>query len=146
MKEISNRSATFHFAIEHKFDAGMQLVGTEVKTLRKGQASFNDCHCLFMDNELWIKNLHIPEYSFGNKNNHNPVRDRKLLLNKKELNKLLNKTKEKGFTIIPLRIYFAESGYAKIEIALAKGKKSFDKRHSIKEKDAARQLQRVLNY
>lgn len=146
MKEISNRSATYHFAIEQRFTAGMVLLGTEIKSLRQGKASFNDSFCLMMDGELWIRSLHIAEYSHGTANNHDPVRDRKLLLNRKELKKIETKTKEKGFTIVPLKIFLSESGYAKIEIALARGKKVHDKRDSIKAKDAERELKRTLKY
>ena len=146
MKEISNRSATFHFSIEQKYTAGMILLGTEIKSLRQGKASFNDSYCLLHDGELWLKSLHIAEYSHGTANNHDPIRDRKLLLTKKELRKLTTKTKEKGFTIVPLKIFLSESGYAKIEIALARGKKVHDKRDSIKSKDAERQLKRELKY
>ncbi len=144
MKEISNRSATFHYAIEQKFEAGMVLQGTEIKSLRQGKASFNDSFCLFLNNELYIRSLHIAEYSHGTANNHEAVQDRKLLLQKKEIKKLLTKTKEKGFTIVPLRIFLSESGYAKIEIALARGKKIYDKRDSIKAKDNDRELKRSL--
>jgi SsrA-binding protein len=146
MKEISNRSATFNFAIEQKFTAGMVLFGTEIKALRQGKANFNDSYCLIDKGEMMIKSLHIAEYSFGTTNNHVALRDRKLLLTKKELKKIISKTKEKGYTIIPLRIFMSESGYAKIDIALAKGKKMHDKRDSIKAKDAERDLKRTLNY
>jgi SsrA-binding protein len=144
MKEISNRSASFHFAIEQKFSAGMVLLGTEIKSIRQGKASFNDSFCIIHDGEMLVKSLHIAEYSHGTANNHNPLRDRKLLLSKKELKKIITKTKEKGYTIVPLRIFLSESGYAKMDIALAKGKKTHDKRDSIKAKDANRQLQRDL--
>ncbi|MBL7753605.1 MAG: SsrA-binding protein SmpB [Chitinophagaceae bacterium] len=146
MKEISNRSASFHFAIEQKFSAGMVLTGTEIKSIRQGKASFNDSYCLLHEGELFVKSLHIAEYSHGTYSNHDPLRDRKLLLTKKEIRKLSTKTKEKGFTIIPLRIFFSESGYAKLEIALARGKKLHDKRDSLKAKDAERELKRSLNY
>jgi len=146
MKEISNRSATFHYAIEQRFTAGMVLLGTEIKSMRQGKTSFNDSYCFLHDGELWIKSLHIAEYTFGTAHNHNPIRDRKLLMTKKELRKLETKTKEKGFTIIPLRIFLSESGYAKIDIALARGKKVHDKRDSIKAKDAERDLKRTLKY
>ena len=144
MKEISNRSATFHFAIEQKYTAGMVLLGTEIKSLRQGKANFNDSFCVLHQGELFIKSLHIAEYNFGTANNHIATRDRKLLLTKKELKKIHSKTKEKGYTIIPLRIFMSENGYAKIEIALAKGKKTHDKRDSIKAKDAERDLKRTL--
>jgi SsrA-binding protein len=146
MKEISNRSATFNYAIEQKFTAGMVLFGTEIKALRQGKANFNDSYCLIDKGEMIIKSLHIAEYNFGTANNHIALRDRTLLLNKKELKKIISKTKEKGYTIIPLRIFMSESGYAKIDIALAKGKKMHDKRDSIKAKDAERDLKRTLNY
>jgi len=146
MKEISTRSASFHFAIEQRFTAGMVLLGTEIKSLRQGKASFNDSYCFMHDGELLIKSLHIAEYSHGTSNNHDPVRDRKLLLSRKELRKIESKTKEKGYTIVPLRIFLSESGYAKIEIALARGKNTYDKRHSIKAKDADREMKREMKY
>lgn len=146
IKEISNRSASFHFAIEQEFTAGMQLLGTEIKSLREGKASFNDCFCFFHHDELFIRNLYIPEYRFGTTNNHDPIRERKLLLSKRELRKIDSKRKEKGLTIIPLRIFFSDSGYAKIDIALAKGKKSYDKRDSIKKKDIDLEVKRQLKF
>lgn len=141
--EIKNRSAYFEYAIDDKYIAGMVLTGTEVKSLRSGKASFNDSYCLFMDNELWVRSLHIAEYELGTHYNHNPLRDRKLLLNKKELKKLAAKVKEKGYTIIPLRIFFTEEGKAKMEIGLGKGKKLHDKRESIKQRDTERELKRL---
>jgi SsrA-binding protein len=146
VKEIPNKSAYYHYAIEQTYTAGMILTGTEIKSLRSGQASFNDCFCLFEQGEMMIKNLHIPPYKFGNNNNHDEVRDRKLLLTKQELRKIENKKKEKGYTLIPLRIFFSASGYAKIDIALAKGKKTYDKRDSIKQKDQERELKRNFKY
>lgn len=125
--EIKNRTATFDYFIEDKFDAGMVLTGTEVKALREGKASFNDSYCLFDHEELYIKGLHISPYSHGSYANHNPTRDRKLLLKKKEINKISQKLKEKGFTIVPLKIFFNDRGYAKIQIGLGKGKKLHDK-------------------
>lgn len=144
VKEISNRSASYHFHIEQRFEAGMVLLGSEVKSLREGKASFNDSFCILHDGELWVKSLHIAEYRLGNQYNHEALRDRKLLLTKKELKKLTTKTKEKGFTIIPLRIFFSDSGYAKMEVALAKGKKSYDKRETIKDRDTKRDISRSL--
>lgn len=141
--EIKNRSAYYEYQIDDKLDAGMVLTGTEVKSLRAGKASFNDSYCLFQGDELFVRSLHISEYTQGTYNNHNPLRERKLLLNKKELRKWHAKIKEKGYTIIPLRIYFAQTGKAKIEIGLAKGKKLHDKRESIKERDAKRELDRL---
>lgn len=143
---ISNRSAKFHFSIESTFTAGMMLCGTEVKSLREGKASFNDTFCYFKGDELFLKNLYIAEYVLGTANNHDPVRERKLLLNRQELNKILNKKKEKGYTIVPLKIFFNENGIAKIDIALAKGKKTYDKRESIKRKDQERELKRSMRY
>jgi len=142
--EIKNRSAFFEYYIDDKYDAGMVLTGTEVKSLRSGKASFNDAYCHFQQGELYVKSLHIAEYVLGTYANHNPVQDRKLLLNKKELKKIDTKVKEKGYTIIPLRIYFSEGGKAKIEIGLARGKKLHDKRESIKQRDADRELKRYV--
>ncbi len=142
MKEISNRSATYHFYVDQQFTAGMVLAGSEIKSLREGKASFNDCFCVFHQDELFIRNLHIANYSHGTAYHHDPVRERKLLLTRKELKKLQTKTREKGFTIIPLRIFMSESGFAKIDIGLARGKKSHDKRESIKEREVKRELSR----
>jgi SsrA-binding protein len=144
-KEISNRSATFHFAIESKYEAGMVLQGTEVKSVREGKVSFNDSFVIIHEGEVLIKSLHIQTYSHGVGNNHDATRDRKLLLHKKEIQKIGAKVKEKGFTIIPLRIYFSESNKIKIEIALARGKKLYDKRDSIKERDVKRDLDRRID-
>lgn len=121
----------------------MVLLGTEVKSLRAGRASFNDSYCQIHRGEVWLKSLHIAEYSHGTINNHDPIRDRKLLLEKREIKKIEAKLKEKGFTLVPLRIYFKER-LAKIEIGLAKGKKLHDKRESIKQKDVEREMKRFL--
>lgn len=142
--EISNRSAYHEYFIESKYIAGMVLLGTEVKSLREGKASFNDSYCQIHQGEVFVKSLHIAEYSHGNMNNHDPVRDRKLLLEKKEIRKIAGKLKEKGQTIIPLRIFFSSSNLVKIEIGLAKGKKLHDKRESIKQKDVEREIKRYL--
>jgi SsrA-binding protein len=142
--EIKNRTATFDYFIEDKFDAGMVLTGTEVKALREGKASFNDSYCLFDHGDLYIKGLHISPYSHGSYANHNPTRDRKLLLKKREINKISHKLKEKGFTIVPLKIFFSERGYAKIQIGLGKGKKLHDKRETIKERETDREIKRYL--
>ena len=144
MIEIKNRSAYHEFFIDNKYEAGMILLGTEVKSMREGKVSFNDSYCLVHKGELWLKSLHIAEYSHGNLNNHDPLRDRKLLLRKREIQKIESKLKEKGYTIIPLRIYFNEKGLAKIELGLAKGKKLHDKRESIKQKDVEREMKRYL--
>jgi SsrA-binding protein len=118
MSELKNRSAYYDYFIEDKFDAGMVLVGTEVKSIREGKVNFVDSFCVFLQGELWVKNMHISEYRLGTTNNHMAVHDRKLLMTKRELRKLENKTKEKGYTIVPLRILFSEKGYAKLEIGL----------------------------
>jgi SsrA-binding protein len=142
--EIRNRSAFFEYYVDEKFSAGLALLGTEVKSLRTGRASFNDSYCLFQNGELWIRSLHIAEYSHGTVNNHDPVRERKLLLSKRELKKLESRIKEKGYTIIPLRIFFNEKNLAKLEIGLAKGKKLHDKRETIKQRDTEREMKRYL--
>lgn len=122
----------------------MILLGTEVKSLREGKASFSDSYCLIHKGEIWLKSLHIAEYSHGTANNHDPLRDRKLLLQKREIKKIESKLKEKGYTLIPLRIFFNEKRLAKIEIGLAKGKKLHDKRESIRQKDVEREMKRHL--
>jgi SsrA-binding protein len=142
--ESKNRSAYFEYFIDDKFIAGIMLTGTEVKSLRAGKASFNDSYCLIHQDELWLKSLHIAEYSHGTVNNHDPVRDRKLLLNKKEIKKLQAKMKEKGYTIVPLRIFFNDKNLAKLEIGLAKGKKLYDKRETIKQRDTEREMKRYI--
>jgi len=144
MIEIKNRSAYHDYFIEDKYDAGMVLAGTEVKSIRDGKVSFVDSFCIFHKGELWVKNMHIAEYKFGTTNNHLAVHDRKLLLNKRELRKLENKMKEKGFTIVPLRIFFNDNGYAKLEIGLGKGKKFFDKRDTIRKRDVEKEMKRYL--
>ncbi len=142
--EIKNRSAYFEYYIDDKFTAGIMLTGTEVKSLRSGKASFNDSYCLFNNGELWLKSFHIAEYVFGTVNNHDPLRERKLLLSKRELKRLENNLKDKGYTIIPLRLFFNEKNLAKLEIGLAKGKKLHDKRESIKQRDTEREIKRYL--
>jgi SsrA-binding protein len=142
--EIKNRSAYFEYYIDDKYIAGIVLTGTEVKSLRAGKASFNDSYCLFQKGELWIKSFHIAEYSHGTVNNHDPIRERKLLLNRRELKKLEAKIKEKGYTIVPLRLFFNEKNLAKVEIGLGKGKKLHDKRETIKQRDTERELKRYI--
>lgn len=146
LTEIRNRRVEFEFKLLNTFEAGLILTGTEVKSLREGHANLNDAYCYIRQGELFVRNMFISEYDLGTYNNHDPRRPRKLLLNKGELNKLDKKVKEKGFTIVPVRLYFSERGLAKLEIALAQGKKSFDKRHSIKEKDTKRDLDRLKRY
>jgi SsrA-binding protein len=145
MSEIKNRAAYHDYFIEDKYDAGMVLAGTEVKSIRDGKVNFVDSFCVFFQGELWVRNMHIAEYRFGTTNNHLAVHDRKLLLHKRELRKLETKMKEKGYTLVPLRIFFNEKGYAKMEIGLGKGKKSFDKRESIKQRDTDKEIKRHLN-
>ena len=142
--EIKNRSAYFENHIDDKYTAGMLLRGTEVKSLREGKANFNDSYCLLHKGELWLRSFHISEYSYGTANNHDPIRERKLLLNRRELKKLESKIKEKGYTIIPLRLFFNEKNLAKLEIGLAKGKKLHDKRETIKQRDVEREMKRYI--
>jgi SsrA-binding protein len=123
----------------------MSLLGTEIKSIRNNKANISDAHCVFIDDELYVKSLHIAEYTNGGYINHEPKRDRKLLLNRQELNKMLGKVTEKGNAIIPIRLFINEKGKAKLEIALAKGKKVYDKRESIKEKDQKRDMDRIRN-
>lgn len=141
---IQNRSVYHDYFIDDTYEAGMVLLGTEVKSIREGKVNFADSFCLFFKDELWVRNLHIAEYRFGTTNNHIAVHDRKLLLRKKELRKLQAKMKEKGFTIVPVKIYFNEKGLAKMSIGLARGKKDYDKRETIKKKDAEREMKRFL--
>jgi len=142
--EIKNRSAYFEYFIDDKYTAGIMLTGTEIKSLRTGRASFNDSYCIFHKGELFIKSFHIAEYAFGNLNNHDPLRERKLLLNKRELKKIETKLKEKGYTLIPLRLFFNEKNLAKVEIGLGKGKKLHDKRETIKQRDTDREIKRYI--
>tara|TARA_B100000287_G_scaffold426269_1_gene473887 strand:+ start:652 stop:1110 length:459 start_codon:yes stop_codon:yes gene_type:complete len=140
---IKNRKANYEFEFISTFTAGISLLGTEIKSIRNNKASISDAHCIFIDNELFVRNLHIAEYPNAGYTNHKPKRDRKLLLNKQELNKMLGKVKEKGNTIVAKRLFINEKGRAKLEIALAKGKKIYDKRESIKEKDMKRNIDRI---
>jgi SsrA-binding protein len=142
--EIKNRQAYFEYFIDDKIEAGIALLGTEVKSLRAGKANFADAYCIFSDGELWLKAMNIAEYSHGNLNNHNAVRDRKLLLTKRELKKWEAKIKEKGYTIIPLRLFMNGKNFIKVEIGLAKGKKLHDKRDTIKQRDNDRELKRYV--
>jgi SsrA-binding protein len=144
MNEIKNRSAYYEYLIDAKYDAGMVLLGTEVKSLREGKASFNDSFCIIHQGEVWLKSMHIAQYSHGTVNNHDPLRDRKLLLQKREIRKMEGKLKEKGYTIIPLRIFLNDKGMMKIEIGLGKGKKLYDKRESIRQKDVDREMKRYI--
>lgn len=137
---IKNRPATFEYAIEDKLVAGIVLTGSEIKSVRAGKVSFNDSYCFFHKGELWIRSLHIAQYVNAGYVGHDPTRERKLLLNKKELRKWGQKIREKGYTIVPLAMFISESGYAKLEVGLGKGKKLYDKRESIKQRDIERDL------
>ena len=139
---IKNRRAFFDYEILLKFVAGIQLFGTEIKSIRDNKASLSDTYCIFLNHELWVKQMHIAEYQFGSYNNHVAKRDRKLLLHKKELRKLERETKESGKTIIPLSMFIDENGRAKLEIALCRGKHQYDKRQTLKEKEDKRQIER----
>jgi SsrA-binding protein len=141
---IRNKRASFDYELLDKFQAGIVLVGTEIKSIRNSKASLVDSFCFFANDELWVKNMNISEYFFGSYNNHAPKRDRKLLLTKRELQKIRRMTKETGFTIVPTKLFISEKGLAKLEIAVAKGKKEYDKRESLKEKDDKRTMERFM--
>lgn len=141
---IKNKRATFDYELVETFTAGIVLTGTEIKSIRLGKASLVDTYCFFERGELWVRNMHIAEYFYGTYNNHSARRDRKLLLNKNELRKLSRLTKETGFTIIPIRLFINEKGLAKIVIAVARGKKQYDKRQSLKEKEDKRSMDRMF--
>ncbi len=141
---IKNKRAHFEYHILDTYVGGIRLLGTEIKSIREGKANINDSFCTFFEDGLYIRNMHIAEYSHGSFYNHEAKRDRQLLLTKKELKKLRTKNEERGFTIIPLRMFISKRGFAKVEIALAQGKKDFDKRETIKERDTKRELARVI--
>jgi SsrA-binding protein len=141
---IKNRPATFEYAIEDRLKAGIVLTGSEIKSVRNGKVSFNDSYCFFSNGELWIKSLHIAEYVNAGYAGHAPVHDRKLLLQKKELAKWHAKVKEKGYSIVPLAMFINDTGYAKLEIGLGKGKKLHDKRESTKSRDVEREIKRYI--
>lgn len=140
--QIKNKKAFFEFEIIEKYIAGIVLTGTEIKSIRMGKANFIDPYCHFVNGELWVKGLNISEYDWGTYNNHDPRQERKLLLNRKELIKLSRQSQEKGLTIVALKLFINDNGYAKIEIAIARGKKSHDKRETLKQKDAKREMDR----
>lgn len=141
---IRNKKARFEYNILETFVAGIKLLGTEIKSIREGKANISDSFCTFINNELYIRNLHISEYAHGSFYNHEAKRDRKLLLTKKEIKKLLIKGEDKGLTIIPLKIFISDRGFAKMEIALAQGKKAFDKRETLKERDVKREMDKAM--
>lgn len=141
---IKNKRATFDYEILDTYTAGIVLTGTEIKSLRLGKASLVDTFCIFEKDGLWVRNMYISEYFYGSYNNHSARRDRKLLLNKKELKKIQRMVKETGYTIVPTRMFINERGLAKVNIAVARGKKMYDKRQSIKEKDDKRMMDRAM--
>jgi SsrA-binding protein len=141
---IKNKKAYFEYHVLDEYTAGIQLLGTEIKSIRQGKANINDAFCTFISNQLYVRNLHISEYSMGSFYNHEAKRDRVLLLNKKELKKLLVKGEEKGFTIIPLALFISERGFAKLKIGLAQGKKTYDKRETMKERDVKVEMDRAM--
>ena len=141
---IRNKRATFDYEILEEYIAGVVLVGTEIKPIRLGKASMVDCYCYFEKNELWIRGVNISEYAWGTCNNHIPKRDRKLLLNRKELNKLSRSLQDKGLTIVGLRLFLNDRGLAKIAIGLARGRKSYDKREYLKANDAKREMDKAM--
>ena len=141
---IRNKRATFDYEILEEYIAGVVLEGTEIKSIRLGKASMVDCYCYFEKGELWIRGVNISEYAWGTCNNHIPKRDRKLLLNKKELSKLQRSLQDKGLTIVGLRLFLNDRGLAKIAIGLARGRKSYDKREYLKENDAKREMDKAM--
>jgi len=144
-KVVATNRKSFHdYFIEEKFEAGIVLQGTEVKSLREGRVNLQDSYASARDGEIFLYNCHISPYSHGNIMNHDPTRPRKLLLHKKEINKLMGKTQQQGLTLVPLRIYFSTRGHAKVELGLAKGKKLYDRRESIKAREAGREVERAI--
>ena len=143
MSIIKNKKAAFDYEFIERYTAGIQLFGTEIKSIRGGKAGLVDTYCTFIKDELWVRNMYIAEYFFGTFNNHEIRRDRKLLLTKRELKKLIRATKESGLTIIPYELYIDENGRAKLKIALAKGKRQYDKRQSLKEREDKRDMERM---
>ncbi|MBC7912939.1 MAG: SsrA-binding protein SmpB [Pyrinomonadaceae bacterium] len=141
---IKNKKAYFEYFILENFTAGLQLLGTEIKSIREGKVNINDAFCTFLNNQLYVRNMHIAEYSHGSFYNHELKRDRILLLNKKELKKLREKGEEKGYTIVPLRLFISDRGFAKLEIGLAQGKKIFDKRDTIKDRESKIEMDRAM--
>lgn len=142
--DIKNKKASFEYFLIDEYVAGLVLTGTEIKSIRDGKANLTDAYCTFIGNELFVKQMHVSEYRFGSYLNHPAKRDRKLLLTRRELRKLQARTKEKGYTIVPVLLFVDDRGYAKLKIALARGKKFFDKRQTIKDKDTRRDMQREI--
>jgi SsrA-binding protein len=141
---IKNRKASFDYFFVSRYTAGIVLTGTEIKSIRQSKASLVDTYCYIHNHELWVKNMYVAEYFYGSFNNHNSRRDRKLLLTSKELAKLEQQLKNPGFTIVPVELHINEKGLAKLDIALARGKKLYDKRATLKDKDDRREMERAL--
>ncbi len=141
---VKNKKAFFQFEILETFEAGIVLTGTEIKSIRQNKASMVDAYCKFIEGELWLSGMHISEYTFGTYNNHDPKRERKLLLNRIELRKLFRGSQEKGLTIVAIKLFINQKGLAKVEIGLARGKKMHDKREDLKQKDSKRELDRLM--
>jgi SsrA-binding protein len=144
--EIKNKRAKFDYEWLDTYTAGLQLVGTEVKSIRMGKASIAEAYCFMSDGEMFIKGMNVTEWSHGNIFNHDPIRERKLLLSKRELDKIDKALKDQGTTVVPTKLFISEKGWIKLNIAVAKGKKNYDKRQSLKEKDAKRDLARLKSY
>lgn len=144
MQALQNRQALYDYFIDARYEAGIVLTGTEVKSLREGKASFTDSFCVVQDGEVWLKSLHISPYSHGTNSNHEPLRDRKLLLQKREIKRIATQLKEKGYTLIPLKVFFTDKRLVKVELGLGRGKKQYDKRDSLKKKEAEREMKRGL--
>jgi len=140
--QIKNKKVSYEYFLLEEYTAGLQLTGSEIKSIREGKASIAEAYCTFVGSELFVRNMHIAEYHHGGYSNHEPKRDRKLLLTSRELKKLSNKTIEKGLTMVPVLLYISEQGWAKLNFAIAKGKKFYDKRDTIKKKDIARDMDR----
>jgi SsrA-binding protein len=144
--QIKNKKAAFEYFFVDTYTAGIVLTGTEIKSIRQGKASLVDAYCIIINGEIWVKGMNISPYFYGSYNNHESKRDRKLLLTRKEIRKLQEATKQVGFTIVPTLVFIDQKGYAKMDIALAKGKKSFDKRQTLKEKEDRREMDRAIKH
>lgn len=144
--QIKNKKAAFEYFFVDTYTAGIVLTGTEIKSIRQGKASLVDAYCIIINGELWVKDMNISPYFYGSYNNHESKRDRKLLLTRKEIRKLQEATKQVGFTIVPTLVFIDQKGHAKMDIALAKGKKSFDKRQTLKEKEDRREMDRAIKH
>lgn len=142
--QIKNKRAEFDYEVMDRYTAGLVLTGTEVKSIRAGKASLVDTFCYIYNGEVWVKNMYVAEYDFGSYNNHNTRRERKLLLQKKEIRQLQEETKAPGFTLVPLKLFFDENGRVKMQLGLCRGKKEYDKRQSLREKDDRREMDRAM--